>query len=105
MRMMATETEAELACKDLRKIIEAAENSNQAGENAAVIAEDGARLRRALLKYAEELSTSTHTSAVAKDLRAICGEKHFHMGPVDQCRLCRRDFRASVHISWEREGS
>lgn len=106
--IMATEREAESACKSLRRIIEAAENSNQAGENAAVSAADGARLRRAVLKYAElsEALAESQAQGIAKiidsvvsDLRAICGEKHIHLGPGDQCRLCLRDFRNSVHVS------
>ena len=43
---MASEEQAEEACEYLRKIIEAAENSNQDGENAAVRAADAVRLRR-----------------------------------------------------------
>ena len=41
---MASEEQAERACKYLRTIIEAAENSNQAGEDAAVKAADAVRL-------------------------------------------------------------
>ena len=44
--LYATELEAEVACKFLRQIIEAAENSNQAGESAVVIAANAVRLRR-----------------------------------------------------------
>ena len=43
---MASEEQAEEACKYLRTIIEAAENSNQAGENAVVRAADAARSPR-----------------------------------------------------------
>ena len=46
MTQMASEEQAKEACKYLRTIIEAAENSNQAGENAAVRAADAVRLRR-----------------------------------------------------------
>ena len=91
MRKMATEIAAEAASKVLRQIIEAAENSNQAGENAAVIAADGLRLRRAILRYADSLLQGKG------ELRAIVGENHIHRGPNDQCGLCLRDFRNTVH--------
>ena len=94
-RQMASEAEAEEACKYLRAIIEAAENSNQAGENAAVTAADGSRLRRAVLRYTKLYSMG----AAAIDLRAMCGEKHIHVGPDAQCGLCLRNYRHSVHIS------
>ena len=41
---MASEEQAERACEYLRAIIEAAENSNQAGEDAVVRAANAARL-------------------------------------------------------------
>ena len=97
MKNMASEIEAESACKDLRQIIEAAENSNQAGENAAVIAADGSRLRRAILKYAESGGFYGKHFQVVHELRWIVGEKHKHRGPNDQCGLCLRNFRDSVH--------
>ena len=46
MKNRATEVEAKEACEYLRRIIEAAENLNQAGEDAAVIAADAVRCRR-----------------------------------------------------------
>ena len=45
MNKMASEAQAQEACKYLRTIIDAAENSNQAGEDAAVRAADAARSR------------------------------------------------------------
>lgn len=55
MRKMATEAEAEAAWDDLRKIIEAAARKKNV-ENAAVIAAENPRLRRAMLEYAEVMS-------------------------------------------------
>ena len=63
---MASEAEAEEACKYLRAIIEAAENSNQAGENAAVKAADAVRSNRRntsgdLLWFAEQIFNGLNT--------------------------------------------
>ena len=99
MMPRVTELEVEIACGDLRKIIDAAENSNQTGEDAAVIAADAPRLRRAIAQYAEDLNwfQVKSCSAIVKDLQSILGAEHFHVGPHDRCRLCLQDVRDSAH--------
>lgn len=49
----ASERAAEKACEGLKKIIDAAENSNQAGEDAAVQAWNGPLMYRALVDIAQ----------------------------------------------------
>ena len=93
----ATETEAQAACSELREIIEAAENSNQAGEDAAVAAADAPRLRSAIVRYAKKM-TLVSCSGMADDLLAILGEEHYHVGPDEICQLCRQDLRDSSHM-------
>ena len=56
----ASEHAAEIACTNLKKIIEAAENSNQAGENAAVMADAAPDMYRAIKAWAEHRSSVFH---------------------------------------------
>ena len=63
----ASESAAEKACASLKKIIEAAENSNQAGENAAVIAAAGGLMYRALTDIAQGNMNATDEMLVSKE--------------------------------------
>ena len=70
----ASEAEATEACKYLRTIIEAAENSNQSGENAAVRAAEAVRFgedsnRRNMLAVVMGSRRGTYRSRPADDPR------------------------------------
>ena len=70
----ASKMEAQAACEKLKRIIEAAENSNQAGENAAVIAAAAV--------------TASHTSPKVEGVRA---DENFNL----------RKMQAVVEEAWQ----
>lgn len=60
------------------------------------------RICRAIGHYAEHAPIDLKSpSEIQRDLRAICGERHYHVASIgsDECDLCGRDLRNEVHIS------
>ena len=89
--MKASEEAAIAACEDLKRMIHAAENSNQHGEDCVVRAADAERLHRAIRKCAEAIPNAEAA------LLAIAGEPHIHEGPDLLCAVCLLGFSDPVH--------
>ena len=79
----ASEMEAQAACEKLKRIIEAAENSNQAGENAAVIAADAVTASRTSPK--DEGLIASEADFLNTELR-MANRDHQQVDPDDDWR-------------------